>query len=212
MKTMNIVPESMALEQICRLCTEETPDMVLVAGCTGSGKSTLAGQLEVTIPASIIHLDDYFKDEQDLEIVMPELNLRQWDAPSCYKWDILMANLREIFRNRIAKIPEFSHKESRQIGWKDFIFEKSPLILEGLYAMMPEIADIAGQLRLKMISIYIDVPPEIRWNRKYDRDVSERRENPVQLRQWFDTIIRPAEENWIQPQSLRADLKVITKL
>lgn len=207
---MHIVSESLAVEQICALCNEVSPDMLLIAGCTGSGKSTLADQLVMEIPASLIHLDDYFKDEQEHEIVIPELNIRQWDAPSCYKWDILIRNLQEVFRNKIAKIPNFSHKESRQVGLKDFTLEKTPLILEGVYSMRPEITDITQHLRLKLISIFIDIPPETRWDRKYYRDIHDRNEKPEILRAWFDTVIRPAEEKWIQPQSLYADLKVIT--
>lgn len=206
---MHILSESAAADQIYKLCIKESPDLLLIAGCTGCGKSTLTKQLSTIMQTSSLCLDNYFKNENEMEIVIPELSIRQWDSPNCYKWDILITNLQEIFKNKITKIPKFSHQKSIQIGWDYFSLEKTPLILEGIYSMSPQILDITKHLRLKIISIFIDIPAEIRWNRKYHRDVQERKENPNILRIWFDQVIRPAEEKWIQEQSLNADIKII---
>lgn len=206
---MNSVSELSAVKYICDLCKKESPDMLLISGCTGSGKSTLSKKLSEEMHVSLLCLDDYFKDEDEMEIVIPELGIRQWDAPGCYKWDVLVGNIQDIFRYKIAKIPNFSHERSRQMGWKQLLLGEKPLILEGLYSMRPEVLNVVQSMRLNILSIFLDIPEDIRWQRKYDRDVVGRNENPDTLRIWFDEVIKPAENKWVNQQSLIADVKVI---
>ncbi|MCC7197775.1 hypothetical protein IT413_06320 [Candidatus Peregrinibacteria bacterium] len=205
---MSFISEYSAFECISKICLDESPDLLLIGGPTGSGKSTLSLRISNELQISRLSLDNYFKDEGEMEIVLPQLNLRQWDAPDCYHWDLLIENLQDIFRKKIAKIPVFSHENSRQNGWVDFTIQKTPLIIEGLYALSPEILGIAESMRLKVLSVFLDIPEEVRWQRKYNRDVLERNENPSTLRIWFDHIIKPAEKKWINQQSTMADLIV----
>jgi len=206
---MNLVLEPLVFEYIYALCQKERPDMLLISGCTGSGKSTLAKRISEEMRVSLLCIDDYFKDEVEMEIVIPELNIRQWDSPACYKWDVLINDLQNIFRNRITIMPNFSHKHSRQMGWKELLLEKTPLVLEGLYSMRPEILSVVQNLRLKVFSIFLDIPEEVRWQRKLTRDVMERNEDPSTLRTWFDEVIKPAEDKWVKQQSASADIRVV---
>lgn len=206
---MTLVSESSAFEYINKTCKNGFPDLLLIAGPTGSGKSMLSKKLSEEMSVPRLCLDNYFKDEKQMELVIPELNIRQWDSPECYQWNLLIKNLQDIFNGKVAKIPVFSHKHSKQIGWSNLTLYKTPLILEGLYSMSPEILDVVRSMRLKTFSIFLDIPEEVRWQRKYDRDVLQRNENPSTLRIWFDNVIKPAEKKWANRQSGNADLIVI---
>lgn len=206
---MNFVSESLAIEYIQRVCQEEAPDLLLISGPTGSGKSTMSKVIAKELGISLLSLDNYFKDEDEMELVLPELNIRQWDSPDCYNWNVLIGNLQDIFRKKIARIPIFSHELSRQNGWAHLRLQKTPLIVEGLYAMHPEILDTVQSMRLKLFSVFLNIPEEIRWQRKYNRDVLERSEDPSTLRIWFDSVIKPAEEKWMNQQLGSANLVIV---
>ena len=205
---MNFISESSAFEHIISVCQNKTPDLLLISGPTGSGKSTLAEMISKELGVSHLCLDNYFKSEDEMELVLPEFNIRQWDSPDCYNWDILIENLQDIFRKKIARIPIFSHEHSRRNGWNRLELQKTPLIVEGLYAMSPEILDTVQSMRLKFFSIFLDIPEEIRWQRKYNRDVLERNENPSTLQIWFDNVIKPAEKKWVNQQLKGANLVI----
>ncbi|MFH1284602.1 MAG: AAA family ATPase [Candidatus Peregrinibacteria bacterium] len=206
---MSVVSESLAFEHITKVCQKEMPDLLLISGPTGSGKSTISKMISEELGVSLLSLDNYFKNEDEMELVLPELNIRQWDSPDCYNWNVLIETLQDIFRKKIARIPIFSHELSRQNGWAHLRLQKTPLIVEGLYAMHPEILDTVQSMRLKLFSVFLNIPEEIRWQRKYNRDVLERDEDPSTLRIWFDSVIKPAEKQWINQQLRNADLVIV---
>jgi len=206
---MNFISESSATEYIDKIYQDERLDLLLIAGPTGSGKSTLSNMISKKWEIHSLCLDNYFKNEDEIELVLPEFNIRQWDSPDCYNWNILINNLQDIFRDKIARIPIFSHEHSRQNGWADLRIQKKPLILEGIYAINPKILDVVQSMRLKFFSIFLDIPEGIRWQRKYNRDVLERNEEPATLQIWFDNVIKPAEKKWVNQQLKSADLVIV---
>ena len=209
---MRFIPESSAFCSITQLCKEESPDILLITGPTGSGKSTISKTISAELGLSILSLDNYFRDEEEMELVLPDFNIRQWDAPDCYHWDILVKNLQSIFRDKISSIPIFSHECSKRSGWSSLSLQKTPLIVEGLYAMHPEILAVINTMRIKYLSVFLNIPEETRWERKYKRDVLERNEDPTTLRVWFDDVIRPAEKKWVNQQLGNADIVITHNL
>ena len=205
---MNCISETASCDYIHDTVLEQNPEIMLICGATGSGKSTLSHTLAQRLKLPTLSLDSYFKDENEMELVLPEYNIRQWDSPDCYKWDTLRSDLKKIFRDKFARVPVFSHEKSTQNGWRNLSLTNTPLIVEGLYSMNSVVLDTVKDLRLKALSVFLDISEEERWNRKYKRDVLERNENPETLRIWFDQVIKPAEKKWINPQKIIADLLV----
>ena len=67
---MNFISESSAFEHIINVCQSETPDLLLISGHTGSGKSTLAEMISKELGVSRLCLDNYFKGEDEMELIL----------------------------------------------------------------------------------------------------------------------------------------------
>ncbi len=205
---MITIKECDAVKFISTKCINEKPDILLIAGPTGSGKSTISQKISNVLKAQNLSQDNYFKNEEDMELVMPEHGIRQWDTPDCYQWELLIKNITDIFNKNATPIPIFSHAMSRRVGEREFQLTNRPLIFEGLYTMDQRILDIIQGIRLKHYSVFLDIDEKTRWQRKYNRDVTERNENPETLRIWFENVIKPAELKWLNQQAKNADIVV----
>jgi len=189
----------------------DDPDVLLIAGGTGSGKSTIARAIQSRTHGLIMSLDDYFLDEKDLEMAIPEYNIRQWDTPDCYDWSLLKENLNRLLLGNLIKIPIRSRFLHKRVGWHRNVVRQTGqlIIVDGLYALDDRILSTIEASRANFFGVFLDVDPEIRWDRTHERDVSERHENPVTLRSRFDEVIRPAEVNYLDKQRGKSHMTIV---
>ena len=62
------------------------------------------------------------------------------------------------------------------------------------------VLNVLESKRTDFFGVFLDVDPEVRWDRKYTRDTTERKECAKTLRRWFDEVIRPAEKCYLEKQ------------
>lgn len=145
--------------------------MVAIEGPSGSGKSTLSRTLHGLLPDSQV---------VDLEFFYSEVGVDPPDGLSpeeCYEqhvdWRALEAQvLRPLRRGEAGGYQLYDWIAGRRGEWVS-VRPEGVVIIDGLYAMRPEISDVYD------LTVYVDTPPAERAAR-----LSRRPDNPVWVARW----------------------------
>lgn len=174
--------------------------IVGIAGGSGSGKTTLAIGLYKKYPKkiSLLHLDDYFKELEEVPTVDGMLN---WDDPRVIRFDDLYKDIVSLMHNQAVTImtkselynPGYDQKLGNKIP---YTVEPRPVILvEGYLAFYDmHIREIMAR------KIYLDISIE----------ESLRRRTKPGDENYYDKILIPMHKQFIEPTKQYADLIINT--
>lgn len=168
------------------------PFIIAVAGGSGSGKTTLAKSLANYLNATIISMDNYYKDQS--AIPAEDREKINYDHPDCIEWDLLKKDVNNLLEGKIFDIPIYDFKthtrkkETQEVNPKNFI------IIEGILALHDE--DLNKLLNYK---IFVDVPEETRLKRRMDRDITERHRTIESTLQTWNKNVKPMHDKYVEP-------------
>ncbi|SVB22339.1 uncharacterized protein METZ01_LOCUS175193 [marine metagenome] len=159
---------------------------VSIDGPSGAGKSTLAAVLQSLLPgATVVHVDDFYSDEG----VDPAGSMDIEDACDEY---VDWLKLLELVLEPLKDGENGYYQTYDWVAQKPDIWvtvePRGVLIVEGVYAMRPELRDVYD------VKVFVDTPPEIRFNR-----LGKRSDNPLWVERWaeaevwYNTNIKPID-------------------
>jgi|GEM_PF-1531399 len=185
-------------------------NVLLISGGTGSGKTSLAIKLSEVRACHVMTLDDYFLDECDLDFAIQDEGVRQWETPDCYDWNLVKSNISGLLNGLPTDTPIRSRISHKRVGFNKGIEieENDLLIIEGLYGFHDQVISLLNDMEVSYFKVYINIDSEIRWHRKYIRDVLDRGESPDNLRSYFDRVVLPAETKFLFGQIDQSDIVV----
>lgn len=180
--------------------TEHECRIVGIAGGSGSGKSTLAIGLYKKYPEkiSLLHLDDYFKEPEEVPKVDGMLN---WDDPSVIQFDDLYKDIVSLMHNKPVTImtkselynPGYDQELRNKIAY--VVEPRSVILVEGYLAFYDmHIREIMAR------KIYLDIPIE----------ESLRRRTKLGNERYYKEILIPMHKQFIEPTKQYADVIVDT--
>lgn len=173
-----------------------------VAGGTGSGKTTVARHILQAVGAEqVAHLphDAYYRDMTGLSVA--EHSRINFDHPDALETKLLIEHVRELVAGRPIEMPIYDFSQDRRTG-ETVRINPSPFILvEGILIFTNR------ELRELMdIKVYVDVDADIRFIRRFERDVQERgRDMQSIIQQYIDTV-RPMHLQFVEPSKRYADV------
>ena len=178
------------------------PHIIGIAGPSSSGKTELARQLARKLPGTaIVSLDSYYRGME--EIPLEKRKKANFDHPDALDWELLHRHLQDMARGKAFEEPVYSFAdyartaETRRIEPSDFI------IVEGLFVLYwPELRSILDT------KVYVETDPEVCFQRRLRRDVSERGRTAESVRQQYEATVRPGAEWFVYPTRKFANLLV----
>jgi uridine kinase len=180
------------------------PCLIGIAGPSGAGKSTLARKLADMLPGevSILALDSYYRDLSDLS---PEQRAAaNFDAPEAIEWPLLVAHLRALTAARAISCPVYNFALHTRAVDTQTVHPGDYVLVEGLLALHNQ-----EVRRLLDVSIYVEAPDAVCFERRVERDVAERgRTRESVIRQYRETVL-PMARRYVQPQKEVADIVVL---
>ena len=186
-----------------------TPRAFLVglAGGSCSGKSTLARALVAGLEprgCSVLSFDAYYRPLGHLPLA--ERHRCNFDHPDSLDAELFSEQLRQLGAGRAVSQPLYDFAtHSRRAEVRNV--EPAPIVLaEGI--LLLSFASIRSQLDF---SVFLDVPEELRLQRRIVRDALERGRSEASVRRQFSESVAPMHAEWVQPSAGFAD-KIVSSI
>lgn len=170
-----------------------------ICGLSGSGKSSVSNAVMTRFPGqiSVLEHDMYYFAKKD------KPKIRNYDHPNALETDLLIRHIDELQNGRAIERPIYDFTVSDRIKRTEKIEPKPILIIEGLLIFyIPELMPIFD------LRIYIDVPLDMAIIRRIKRDHIDRGRAVKSIIDQYQSTVRDAALNMVQPSRYIADLIV----
>ena len=181
------------------------PTIIGIAGGTASGKTTIAKILyEKTKEfgtVSLIRMDDYYKRRDFL--VVNEDGSKNFDHPDSFETDLLMTHLKALQDGHTIEKPIHDYIVSNRSDKTETIIPGDVIIVEGIMTFVnPELVKCFD------IKIFVDTPDDIRFIRRLQRDMVERKRTLESILNQYMSTVRPMHHAFVEPSKKSADIIV----
>ena len=172
------------------------PKLIAVVGASGSGKTTVARQLHSALDqlgkrADLISMDSYYK-----AVGHP---LNNYDRPAAFDFDLMVEDLAQLKAGRAINVPTYDFVTHRRQPEVVRVEPVDVVVVEGLFLYALE-----ELLQHFDARIYLDVNPDLCFQRRFERDQRERGREPDDIkRQYFDQVF-PGYQQYIHPSRVHA--------
>ena len=176
--------------------------LIGIAGGSGSGKTTLTSELLNEYgkdKIAVIEQDSYYKDLSHLSL--EERRTYNYDHPKAIDITLFQFQLSTLLKGRNINIPIYDFSNHVRLKNTKMIVPLPVIIVEGILVLYFQ------ELRqLMVIKIYIDTPEDIRFKRRFDRDIKERGRTAESIRKQYISTVRPMHEEFVEPSKNSADI------
>jgi uridine kinase len=178
------------------------PVVVGIAGASGSGKTTLAVELARELSGIHFPIDHYYRDLSHLP--MRERVLENFDDPEMIESKRLASDVAALARGEAIDRPVYDFSTHTRVPFRtETLQTRTAVLVEGLFALYFE-----GLLPSYSLSIYVEAPDDVCFQRRLRRDMEERGRTAESVMNQYDAMVRPAFEKYVQPSAANADLTV----
>ena len=179
--------------------------LIGIAGGSGSGKTTLTSELLNKYgkdKIAVIEQDSYYKDLSHLSL--EERRTYNYDHPKAIDISLFQFQLSTLLKGRNINIPIYDFSNHVRLKNTKMIVPLPVIIVEGILVLYFQ------ELRqLMVIKIYIDTPEDIRFKRRFDRDIKERNRTAESIRKQYISTVRPMHEEFVEPSKNSADIIIL---
>ena len=178
------------------------PLIIGVAGGSGSGKTTVAHTIIERVGGdriAFVQHDAYYRDQSDIPL---EQRARvNYDHPDSLETELLVQHLHTLRAGKPIALPVYDFAQFTRTDQTISIAPHPVVLVEGILIF------VEPALRaLFDIKIYVDAPADLRFIRRLQRDLTERKRTPESIiRQYLETV-RPMHIEFVEPTKRFADL------
>ncbi len=178
------------------------PTVLGIAGCSGSGKTTLANEMARMLRGLRFHLDDYYLDLGHMPF--EERVQQNFDDPATIEIPLLAEHIAALARGETIDRPVYDFTTyTRRPGRTERVTAGPFLIVEGIFALC-----FAELLPLYQLSVYVDTPDALCFERRMKRDIDERGRSEASVRYQWEYRVRPSSLEFVRPSAENADVVV----
>ena len=173
-----------------------------LAGGTGSGKTTVsqavrraAGEAQVVV----LPQDAYYRAQHDLPFEVREKT--NYDEPSAFDTELLVIQLDALVRGERVERPVYDFAAHNRAEATVPLAPQSVIVVEGILVLH----DPALRERFDL-SVFVDAPPDERFIRRLERDVSERGRSAQSVIEQYRRSVKPMHDLFVEPTKAHANL------
>ncbi|HAH05173.1 MAG TPA: uridine kinase [Elusimicrobia bacterium] len=178
------------------------PLLVGISGGSASGKSNLAHYLKNRLGkrASVFCMDWYYRDNSGVS--REKADKLNFDHPNAIETPLMLKHLRELMAGRSIEAPIYKYAIHGRLPETRHVEPAEVLIVDGIFVLVePKVQEIMD------ISVYIDVPSDVRLLRRIRRDVKERHVDLEETLRVYERCVRPMHMKFISPAAARATFR-----
>lgn len=176
------------------------PFVLGVTGGSGSGKSRLASYIKEGLGgrASIVCQDWYYRNHSGVGgSAREQLN---FDHPKALETSYCVRQLDALLRGEAVGAPVYDYATHTRLRETREVIPEPLVIVEGLFVLHEP------ELRKRLdLSVYIDVPDDMRLLRRVRRDTVERRVDLEETLRLYENYVRPMHRKYVAPSARHAD-------
>ncbi len=181
--------------------TDSTKPIVIgVAGGTGSGKTTVSEAiLDRVGPDTIAYIqhDSYYRDLGHLP--PQEREGVNFDHPDALESELLAEHLRLLKQGHTVEVPVYDFTTHTRKPQRRPVAPHKVILVEGIL--------IFADKGLRMdIKVYVDTDADIRFIRRLQRDMTERRRTVESVIRQYTETVRPMHLEFVEPSKRYADI------
>lgn len=173
-----------------------------LAGGTGSGKTTVslavrraAGEAQIVV----LPQDAYYRAQSDLPFAVREKT--NYDEPGAFDTPLLIAQLDALVRGESVERPVYDFAAHNRAEATVPLAPQSVIVVEGILVLHEP------ALRERFdLSIFVDAPPDERFIRRLERDVSERGRSAQSVIEQYRRSVKPMHDLFVEPTKAHANL------
>jgi uridine kinase len=180
---------------------QQRPLFVGLAVGSGSGKTTVARQIDDAMSADsvLVDMDAYYTDLGHLPL--EERKRVNFDHPDAFDTDLFLAQLDQLGRWEPIAKPTYDYAAHTRASATVRVEPCEIILVEGILLFVD--ARIRQRLDVK---IFVDVPDDIRFIRRLQRDVEERGRSLESVITQYLTTVRPMHLEFVEPSKRYADI------
>ncbi len=184
------------------MANQSSPIFIGIAGGTGSGKTTVANVILDSVGAERIAFlthDAYYLDQGHL--TLEERRKVNYDHPHALDTGLLIEHIKKLKKWQSIQMPVYDFTLYTRTGESIVIQPKKVILVEGILIFTePELR------KLFDVKIFVDTDADIRFIRRFDRDINERgRTLQSVINQYLNTV-RPMHMEFVEPSKRYADV------
>jgi uridine kinase len=171
-----------------------------VAGGSGSGKSWLAGRIEAAFPGrTTVVCHDWYYKHTGAQAKSGSVEKMNFDHPRSLETSLLCRQLDELLAGKAIEAPTYDYATSSRLERTRRVEPRELVIIDGILILHEKC------LRERMtVSVFIEVPDDIRLMRRVRRDCTERRVALSETLCLYEHSVRPMHKRFIEPSSRHA--------
>jgi uridine kinase len=178
------------------------PLVLGLAGGTGSGKTTVArAVVAATGPEriTVVSQDAYYRAQGELPFEARALT--NYDEPSAFDSDLLLEQVDSLIRGEAVDRPVYDFALHNRSDDTVPLAPSPVILIEGILVLHEP------SLRERMtLKVFVDAPPDERFIRRLERDVSERGRSAESVISQYRRTVKPMHDLFVEPTKAHADL------
>lgn len=178
-----------------------------VSGGSGSGKTTFAKRLAQKLgpdKAVIIAQDNYYIDQSHR--FDGDGGSVNFDHPDSLDFKLMAKHLSQLKKGHQVEVPIYDFKTHTRLKQTIPVAPRSVVIVDGILLLsQPHVREHFFD------SVFVDVPENVRFERRLKRDVEERGRTPEGVKKQFENQVKPMHDLFVEPSKAYAG-HVITSL
>ncbi len=166
-----------------------------ISGGSGAGKTTLTRRLMQELGpdgASVIAFDSYYRDQGHLSPA--DRSLVNYDHPDSLDHELFARDVDRLRAGSAIEVPIYDFSTHTRTKESTRVEPSGLVIVEGILLL-----SFPGIVSLLDLAVFIDVPEDVRLERRIRRDVAERGREPKDVRRQFAATVAPMHDMYVEP-------------